>query len=69
MSRTYKYPFKPDIDCFGRITYPWKSYARFSVPSWFKRMNRREERAKQNQALRENKEIPVVKKRDAYEFW
>jgi len=39
------------------------------VPSWFKRMNRREERAKQNQALKEGKEIPIFKTRDAYEYW
>jgi len=43
--------------------------AYFSVPSWFKRMNRREERAKQKQALREGKDIPIFKKRDAYDYW
>jgi hypothetical protein len=39
------------------------------VPSWFKRMNRREERSRQNQALREDKDIPIFRKRDAYEYW
>ena len=39
------------------------------VPSWFKRMNRSEERAKQNQALREGNDIPKFKRRDAYEYW
>jgi len=40
-----------------------------SVPSWFKRMNRREERAKQEHALRTGKELPVFRTRDAYEYW
>lgn len=39
------------------------------VDSSFKRDNRREERSKQNQALRENREIPVIKNRDMYEYW
>jgi len=39
------------------------------IPSWFKRMNRRSERSKQSQALREGKEIPVYKKRDSYDYW
>lgn len=40
-----------------------------AVPSWFKRMNRREERAKQEHALRTGKELPVFRTRDAYEYW
>ena len=39
------------------------------VPSWFKRMNRRIERTKQEQALREDKDIPVIKNSDAYNWW
>ena len=69
MSRTYKYPKKNIIDVSGRVVPHWKKWARWSVPSWFKRDNRRQERSQQNQALRENKEIPVIKKRDMYEYW
>lgn len=69
MSRTYKYPKQNITDALGRVVYPWKSYARWSVPSWFKRMNRQKERARQNHALRENREIPVIKNRDMYEYW
>lgn len=52
-------------------TYKKKTYVWFldGVPSWFKRMNRREERTKQEQSLREGKDLPVIKKRDAYDFW
>jgi hypothetical protein len=39
------------------------------VPKWFKVMNRQEERAKQNQALKGDKEVPVFRKRDKYEYW
>ena len=55
MSRTYR-----------KTSIPWY---RCNVPKWFKRMNRQEERAKQNQALKNGKEIPIFKKRDAYEYW
>jgi hypothetical protein len=58
MSRTYK-------------TYPQKDkyYMCFSVPKWFKRLNRQDERSKQNQALRCGKEVPIFRTRDAYEYW
>lgn len=39
------------------------------VPKWFKRLNRQEERAKQNQALRVGRDIPIFKTRDKYEYW
>ena len=39
------------------------------IPSWFKRMNRRIDRTRQERALREGKEIPVIKNRDAYDWW
>jgi hypothetical protein len=41
----------------------------WSVPSWFKRMNRSDERVKANQSVREGNEPPVVKRRDEYEYW
>ena len=64
----------------GSITLPLMSRTRkknmrhlgwnhWGVPSWFKRAHRREERTKQNRALREGKEIPIFRKRDAYEYW
>jgi len=39
------------------------------VPSWFKRMNRRDERTQQNQSLRQDKEVPIFRKRDAWDYW
>ncbi len=47
----------------------YKKKDRWGVPSWFKRMNRQEERARQEQAVREGKDLPVIKKRDRYEYW
>jgi hypothetical protein len=48
---------------------PHKIFYTCSVPKWFKRMNRQEERAKQNQALRNGVELPRIRNRDAYEYW
>ncbi len=59
MSRTYK----------KKLSLGGSAESPRGVPSWFKRMNRAEERAKQDQALREGKEIPTFKTRDAYEYW
>jgi hypothetical protein len=56
MSRTFKEP-------------PPKNYYICNVPKWFKRLNRQEERAKQNQALRNGEELPRFRTRDAWEYW
>lgn len=37
-------------------------------PKWFKQMNRRIERAREKQALREEKEIPLFKKTDQWNW-
>ena len=63
MSRTYKKKF---IGWWGNPK-PYKTES--VVPSWFKRCNRREDRAKQNNALRQGRDVPVIKTRDAYEYW
>jgi len=37
-------------------------------PKWFKQMNRRIERAREKQALRNDKEIPIWKKSDRWDW-
>ena len=63
MSRTHKDSKYSEKNTWGLA---WWCGA---IPSWFKQMNRQNERTKQDQALNEGKEMPIFKKRDAYEWW
>lgn len=40
----------------------------YKPPKWFKTLKRRLERARLNRAMREGKDIPVVKKNDIWEW-
>jgi hypothetical protein len=55
MSRTYKHN-------------KYRNWTECNIPSWFRKMYRQRDRAKQNNALREGKDIPVIKK-DMSEYW
>lgn len=40
-----------------------------SPPKWFKRLNRRAERRRQDAAIRDGREMPRFKTRDRWEWW
>ncbi len=46
---------------------PWRCGS--GIPSWFKRMRRRRRRAKEDDAIRSEKEVPTFKRSDSYDWW
>lgn len=51
------------LDRMARDRKPWNK-----PPRWFKVMNRRNERSKENAAVRLEKEVPLFRKGDAYKW-
>ena len=67
MSRTFrkKNPYYNDEDTY-RATMDTKAW--FKPPKWFKKMNRRIEKAKSKNAFKHQEDIPFFRKHDTYDW-